>query len=201
MKLHGCGAVLLLTLLCALPRANAQAPDRPPPNEFGVWGGFAPFTSRLRGDATDRQMVSVGLRYSIVMLKSRSVSFDYVVDLIPVETIRQPVSNTHEFVYGGGLNPFGLRWTFRRQHTWQPFAGVSGGLLWSVRPIPVDSPLLTRFNFTFDYFSVGLRRYNAARTRSWIFGFKIQHFSNAGLGLVNPGVDEDTFFAGYSFYK
>ena len=47
----------------------------------------------------------------------------------------------------------------------------------------------------------GFQRYNSSRTRAWMFGYKYQHISNAYRGEINPGVDLNTIFVGYSFYK
>jgi hypothetical protein len=115
--------------------------------------------------------------------------------------MRQPTSAGHEIVYGGGISPVGFRFDFMPRSRSQLFVAWTAGFVASVRPIPIDEHGGTQFNFTFDYFQIGFRRFNASGNRSWIFGYKIQHISNAYRSNVNPGVDENVLFAGYSFYR
>ena len=103
-------------------------------------------------------------------------------------------------VYGGGINPIGFKVNFLRRHSFQPFVASTVGFVASLRPIPVDIHGEEQFNFTFD-FQAGFQRYNSSRTRAWMFGYKYQHISNAYRGEINPGVDLNTIFVGYSFYK
>jgi hypothetical protein len=109
-------------------------------------------------------------------------------------------TNGRETVYGGGLSPLGLKLNFRREHRLQPFIASTAGFVASVRPVPVDIPGGTQFNFTFD-FQTGVDWFNSSRNRAWRFGYKYQHISNAYRHSYNPGVDVHVFFVGYSFFK
>ena len=53
----------------------------------------------------------------------------------------------------------------------QPFLASTAGFLASVRPVPVDIPGGTQFNFTFD-FQGGVDLFNSSRTRAWRIGYK-----------------------------
>ncbi len=106
----------------------------------------------------------------------------------------------HQVVYGGGLSPFGWKFSLRPAHRWQPFGALNTGFVMSERAILEDVARAIRFNFTFD-FQMGVGRFNASGTRAWIFGYKLQHISNAFRSYVNPGVDLDMIFVGYSFFK
>ncbi|MGO9642294.1 MAG: acyloxyacyl hydrolase [Candidatus Acidiferrales bacterium] len=105
-----------------------------------------------------------------------------------------------EAVYGGGVSPIGWKANFFRSRRLQPFGAISVGLVSSVRPVPLDVPGGTRLNFTFD-FQAGFQLFEAARSHSWTIGYKLEHISNAYRSNVNPGVDANLIFVGYSFYR
>jgi hypothetical protein len=106
----------------------------------------------------------------------------------------------HETVYGGGINPLGLKLNFRRQHRFELFGASTAGFLASVQPVPVDIPHGTQFNFTFD-FQAGFQLFNESRSRAWVLGYKYQHISNGYRHSFNPGVDVNSIFVGYSFFR
>jgi Lipid A 3-O-deacylase (PagL) len=199
-------------LYCSSFIAGQESSYPPKWNEFGFWGGYAPFTSQLLGTTSDRQLLDIGLRYGRVIKHCRNgqisiktkpcnVQIDYILDILPVETMRQPTSTGHEVVYGGGVSPVGFRFDFLPRKRSQLFIAWTAGFVSSVRPIPEDVHGGTQFNYTFDFVNVGFRRFNADGSRAWIFGYKLQHISNAFRTNVNPGVDENVFFAGYSFFR
>jgi hypothetical protein len=103
-------------------------------------------------------------------------------------------------VYGGGVNPLGLKLNFLRAHRFEPYIASTAGFVASVRPVPVDVPGGTQFNFTFD-FQTGVDWFNSSRNRAWRFGYKYQHISNAYRHTFNPGVDFHFLFVSYSFFK
>jgi len=194
--------IVTIAFLCGSTLLRAQESSYPQQlNEFGLWGGYAPLPSQLLGTTSDHQLIDIGLRYGRVLKAGGNVKIDYTLDIIPVESMRQPTSARHEIVYGGGISPVGFRFDFMPRSRSQLFVAWTAGFVSSVRPIPIDEHGGTQFNFTFDYFQMGFRRFNARGNRAWMFGYKIQHISNAYRSNVNPGVDENVFFAGYSFYR
>ena len=191
-----------IVLLCCSRFGKAQESSFPSKlNEFGIWGGYAPFSSQLLGTTSGRQLLDIGLRYGRVIKHGGKVQVDYTLDVLPVATMRQPTSSGHEVVYEGGVSPVGLRVDFLPRRRSQAFIAGTAGFVASVRPIPRDVPGGTLFNFTFDFIQIGFRRFNTNGNRAWTFGYKLQHISNAFRTNVNPGVDENVFFAGYSFYR
>jgi hypothetical protein len=209
----------LLALLAAPTVARGQATAPPPPlyppgNEFAVWGGYSLGNSQLFGIETNRQLGEFALRYARTLYDKPFTSLQYTLDVIPVETVRQYTfavcmptptttafcSNGRETVYGGGVNPIGLKLNFRREHRLQPFIASTAGFVASLRPVPVDIPGGTQFNFTFD-FQTGVDLFNSSRDRAWRFGYKYQHISNAYRHNFNPGVDFHFIFLSYSFFK
>lgn len=209
---------VIVVLLGTSPSARGQAYSSsnpfPPNNEFGVWGAYSFSNAHVIGTTSDRQIGALALRYSRTIYDSKRVALLYTLDLVPVEMLRQPTYTTctvppnmeiyclngRESVYGGGISPVGLRLNFRRTRRVQPFGASSGGFVASVRPVPVDIPGGTQFNFTFE-FGAGLQVFNTQRSRAWTFGYKFQHISNAYRQPFNPGVDANLFFLGYSFFR
>lgn len=184
-------------------------------SEFGIWASYAPQAPHVIGVTSPRQFGVLGFRYGHLIFEKPGVSLEYTLDVMPVAIMLQPkilgaVINPHghttyltgsrEVVYGGGVNPLGLKLNFLRDHKFQFFGASTAGFISSVRRIPVDFQGETQFNFDFD-FQLGFQRFNSSRTRSWMFGYKYQHISNAYRGEINPGVDLNTVFVGYSFFK
>jgi lipid A 3-O-deacylase PagL len=212
---------VLVALLAVSPAARCQTPSPQQAslqvgnNEFGVWASYAPGSPHLIGVTSPRQFAVLGFRYGRMLFDKPKLSLEYTVDVSPVEIMLQPkilgsfinssgnvtyITGSREAVYGGGVNPIGLKLNFLRRQRFQFFGASTTGFVVSVRPIPVDVHGETQFNFDFD-FQAGFQLYNSSRNRAWMFGYKYQHISNAYRGQINPGVDLNTIFVGYSFYK
>ena len=204
-------AALILAAFACAPSARCQGDT-----EFCVWGGYSLGTPHLIGVTSNRQLGELSLRYGHSIYDWSNVSLEYTLDVIPVEIVRQPKyaacsTNPNNFptgfcetgrenVYGGGINPLGLKLNFRRQHQLQLFGASTAGFVASRRPVPVDIPGGTQFNFTFD-FQAGFQFYNSSRSRAWIMGYRYQHVSNGYRRSFNPGLDVNMIFLGYSFFK
>jgi hypothetical protein len=212
---------VLVAFLAVSPAARCQTPSPQQAslqggnNEFGVWASYAPGSPHLIGVTSSRQFAVLGFRYGRMLIDKPKWSFEYTVDVSPVAIMLQPkilgsfinhsgnltyVTGSREVVYGGGVNPIGLKLNFLRRQRFQFFGTSTAGFVASVRPIPVDVHGETQFNFDFDI-QAGFQLYNSSRKRAWMFGYKYQHISNAYRGQINPGVDLNTIFVGYSFYK
>lgn len=214
-RLLGCSAVLpiLLALLSAAPAARCQEPAK---NEFGIWGGYAVNNPHTIGIIGDRPFGELALRYARTLYANHRLALLYTADVLPAEILVQPkISNfvlsgnpphatftatDRHAVYGGGINPIGLKLNFLRARRFQPFWATSEGLVASVEPIPLNVPGATAFNFDFDL-QVGFQVFNTARSRAWTAGYKFEHISNGYRSSVNPGVDLNVLFVGYSFFK
>jgi hypothetical protein len=200
----------------ARPAANA-VPATPEPasdeqyvlqegmNEWGVWAGGSFDSPTLVGTAEDRKYFTAGLRYGRVFAASKRVAYEYTVDAVPAAVVFQP-DFARAFnrvddgsVYGAGLSPVGFKVNCNRRGRVKPFAGGSGGFLYFQRPVPVDAPGATRFNFTFE-FTGGVQFFTPER-RAFTVGYKFHHISNANRSDVNPGLDANVIYVGYSFFK
>ena len=179
-------------------------------NEFGFWGGISFNAPTLIGKTPDARLGNVGLRYGRVLAASKTVAFEWTIDAVPLAILANDrftvvptgsggfvVQKTRKSVYAAGLSPIGLKFNFRRQHRVQPFASGTGGFLYFREDVPVDGA--TRFNFTFD-FSGGVQIVNSSR-RAFTIGYKYQHISNGDRSPINPGVDVQMIYAGFSVFK
>lgn len=206
-------ALLFVTGIVAAP-LRAQTPPYPPGNEFGVWASVSLNTVHVFGITSDEQLYTLGFRYARTLYDKPSTSLQYTLDIVPAQIVRQFTfvqcatpsrlgficPTGREVVYGGGVSPIGLKMNFRRQHKLQPYMGANGGFITSVRPVPVDVPGGTQYNYTFDA-GAGLELFSQNRRSSWKFGYRFQHISNAYRRDFNPGLDNNQFFIGYSFFK
>jgi hypothetical protein len=219
--------VLLLALATCLVISRAaigQEPSEPPSppraermNEFGVWGSYAVNSPDVYGSRAHGDFGALGLRYGRVVSASRHRVIEYTLDVVPVEVMRQ-LSYTpctiasggqviaahcisgHETVYGGGFTPLGWKFNFLPQRRFEVFAALGGGIIATTARTPTDIPGGALFNFTADW-QVGFERFSASGDRAWIFGYKLEHISDAFRTSVNPGIDLNVIFVGYSFFK
>lgn len=178
-------------------------------NEFGVWGGMSFDSTTLIGKTPDARFGNIGLRYGRVLKTSKTVAFEWTIDVIPVAVLSNPrfvvvpsgsgfiFTQTRKSVYGWGAAPIGLKFNFRRNRRIQPFGQATGGFLYFNEQVPVAGA--ARFNFTFD-FSGGVQIVNSSH-RAFTIGYKYQHISNGYRADFNPGVDVQMIFGGFSVFK
>lgn len=178
-------------------------------NEFGFWGGVSFDATTLIGKTPDARFGNIGLRYGRVLAASKTVAFEWTIDVIPVAILSNNrftvvpsgsgfiFTQTRKSVYGWGAAPIGLKFNFRRDRRVQPFGQATGGFLYFNEQVPIAGA--ARFNFTYD-FSGGVQIVNSNR-RAFTIGYKYQHISNGYRATFNPGVDVQMIFAGFSIFK
>jgi hypothetical protein len=205
--------VALLVLSPAV-RAQDSSPVQPL-NEFGVWGSASVNSPDVYGSRAHGNFGALGFRYGRIISASRRRVIEYTIDVLPVEVMHQPTYtpciysgpnvvsyclNGHETVYGGGIAPLGWKFNFLPHRRFQPFAALSGGWITTTQRIPTDVPGGALFNFTAEW-QLGFQRFSSSRKRAWIVGYKLEHISDAFRTSVNPGVDLNVLFFGYSFFR
>ena len=214
------GAIVPATVLCQASNTSSVTKQNDPgdatsgirghANELGVWGGISFHSPTLLGKTPDARFGNIALRYGRVLASNESVAFQWTVDAVPLSilslkrltfTQTSPgtftLTSTRDSAYGAGLSPIGLKFNFRPQRRVQPFANTTGGFLFFNEDVPV--PGAARFNFTFD-FSGGIQVVNSSR-RAFMVGYKYQHISNGYHSPINPGVDLQMIFAGFSIFR
>ncbi len=181
-------------------------------NEFGVWGGisFDSPTSLGLGTTPNAKFGNIGLRYGRVLAASKSVAFEWTIDVVPIAILSNDrftlapsglggftVTHARKSVYAFGAAPIGLKFNFRRNRRVQPFGQATGGFLYFREDVPVAGA--ARFNFTFD-FSGGVQIVNSNR-HAFTIGYKYEHISNGFRATFNPGVDVQMVYAGFSVFR
>jgi hypothetical protein len=167
-------------------------------NEFGLWAGGSPDSSRIFGNTEDRKLVLFALRYGRVLAAWDWVSLEYTLDIFPAAVVFEPdrVRRGSSTIYGAGLSPLGFKITFAQQSWIQPFVAASVGFLYFEDDIPV--PDSSRFNFTPEI-GLGVQFFLAPK-RALTLGYKLHHMSNAHISRSNPGMDSHVFYVGFSFF-
>lgn len=170
-------------------------------NEWGVWGGISFDATTLIGKTPDARFGEIGLRYGRVLLTNEDLAFSWTIDAIPVAVLSVlptgPTLRSRDRTYGAGLSPIGLRLNFRRQQKVQPFASGTGGFLFFTRNVP--DPRAARFNFTYN-FGGGVQIVNDSG-RAITIGYKYHHISNGYHSPINPGIDVQMIYAGFSVFR
>ena len=202
----------------AVPQKKEDSDASDKKNELTMWAAFAPDMPTPFGGARESSFFAeAGLRYTRVLASNDFLALKYTVDLIPVAVInyerelfiqtgativRETPSTT---AYAFGVTPVGFQLNFRSKKKIQPFISANAGLLIFNKTIPDDrSPLFPNRNgkkLNYTLAGGGGLEYVTDSGRSYIFGFKFHHISNASTGTINPGFDQNLFWFGYTFKK
>jgi hypothetical protein len=205
-----CACLAFLALLSVNTAAQTKTDDTPT-QEFQIWGGGSPASSTVFGSGrtSDARLGMIGLRYARRFNNSDTVNLKYTFDAIPAAALSVPsfrgVPNGNTFVvqkerrtaYAYGIAPLGLQINFRPHKKLQPFIGGSVGLLYFNKRVPDEFG--TRFTYTAEVGGGAEIRFREKRALT--IGYKYLHLSNGGRGTLNPGIDNNFFYVGYSFYK
>lgn len=173
-------------------------------NEFTVWGGYSHDSSteiRALGRTPDVRFGIISFRYSRRFNNNDVVNLKYTADITPAAFANYPdtllLDPERRSAHGFGVSPLGLQANFRPRKTIQPFVGTSGGMMYFDKRMP--NGLGTRFTFTADI--GGGIEIRLKEKRSVSVGYKYFHISNAGRGELNPGIDNNLFYVGYTFFS
>jgi hypothetical protein len=203
MKLAGsCLAVLLLrvSMLAGVCTADPLSGDRR--HEFQFFGGYSPASTTLIGTTTGRRFVVAGFNYSYRCGAWEHVSLSYTAGAMPAAVLLQPsyYGMPAHAVYGVGITPLGMTLDVARKHPLYPFFQVDGGIIASTERIPVNVTDATALNFLVD-FGGGVKWHPSGRCYGIELGYKFLHISNAFTTPVNPGVDNNVFYAGFLLFR
>lgn len=147
--LLSCGSLFISAQSSAQsPRARTNYALAEGTNEFGLWAGGSPDSSRWIGNTEDRQLVLAALRYGRVIKPWESLSLEYTLDIFPAAVFFEPgwVRRGRSTIYGAGVSPLGLKLNFGQESWIKPFLAASVGFLYFQEDVPV--PRSSRFNFT-----------------------------------------------------
>jgi hypothetical protein len=190
--------------------------------DFGVWGQGGQSVS---GGTRDVSVGDAGFRIGKILTEEHLSgwvrgNFEYAVDLIPLyilsgpfKVLPNPIAFTpgsgtcvigvkcgpllaNETAYGGGFNPFILRWNFTSGKRVAPFIELGGGVLFTNKDLPLQS---SNINFT-PQAAVGVNIFTREK-RAVSLDFRYEHISNAGLAKPNPGINTLQGGVGYHWFK
>jgi len=167
-------------------------------NEFGLWAGGSPDSSRIIGNTEDRKLFLFALRYGRILGAWESLSIEYTLDIVPAAVVFEPdrVRRGRSAIYGAGVSPLGLKINFAQDSWIKPFVAASVGFLYFEDDVPV--PRSSRFNFTPEI-GLGVQFFLTPKSAVTL-GYKLHHMSNANTGRSNPGMDSHVIYAGFSFF-
>jgi hypothetical protein len=182
--------------------ADPTAPD--PRHDFQFFAGYSPVSATLIGTATDRRFFLAGFGYSYRCWLWPAVSIAYSGELMPAAVLLEPGQYLPQFVpghavYGFAVTPLGFTADFGRRHNVYPYLQTNEGIIASSEPIPVNVPGATGLNFLIDL--GGGIRIKTGERHAISLGYKFLHISNGFTSAVNPGVDNNIFYAGFSILK
>jgi hypothetical protein len=197
-----------LFLVAATPAcAGLCSPDSSPSeprHDFQFFAGYSPVSATLIGTTTDRRFFIAGFGYNYRCWVWPRVSISYSGELLPAAVLLQPGQYLPQFVpahavYGFAVTPLGFTADFGRRHSVYPFIQTNEGIIASSEPIPINVTGATGLNFVIDV--GGGVRIKTGQRSALSLGYKFLHISNGFTSAVNPGVDNNIFYAGFSLLK
>jgi hypothetical protein len=187
-------AILLLLSAAPCRAAFCSSALSEPRHDFQFFSGYSPVSATLIGTTTGRRFFLAGFGYAYRCWTWPGVSISYTGELMPAAVLMEP---SHA-VYGFAVTPLGFRGEFG-SHKVVPFLETNEGIVASSEPIPINVTGATGLNFLIDL-GGGVRIRTGGR-RAITLGYKFLHISNGFTSAVNPGVDNNVFYAGFSILK
>jgi opacity protein-like surface antigen len=97
---------------------------------------------------------------------------------------------------GIGIAPLGFQFNLNQHSIVQPFIKSSTGFMYFKKPFPDNRGV--QFNFTLEL-GAGVE-IMVLDNLSLSVGYKYHHMSNGQLGEINPGVDSNIFYTGFTIF-
>lgn len=128
----------------------------------------------------------------------------YTGEIMPAAILFEPGQYLPQFVpshavYGFAITPLGFTADFGRHRSVFPFVETDEGIIASSEPIPINVTGATGLNFLIDL--GGGIQIKVGERHAVSLGYKFLHISNGFTSPVNPGVDNNVFYAGFSILK
>lgn len=155
----------------------------------GVWGKIPATKLNIFSIRYNRRLLLYNHRHIIEYIAELNMAADYNL------TDRQQIYPPHHFT-GIGIAPVGFQFNWDKNHAVQPFFKSSGGFMYFNERFPDERGV--KFNFTLDL-GVGLE-FMITENASLTLGYKYHHMSNAHTGQINPGVDSNVFYTGFTLF-
>jgi Lipid A 3-O-deacylase (PagL) len=172
---------LAATLVFCASFAFAQARPEDGGHEIQLWTGGG---HSVPGGTAKTGVWNAGLRYGWILTRPHGPRFlkgrfEYALDAVPVFLVFQPANTA----YGAGFNPLNLKWNFATRGSVVPYLELGGGTLFTNHDVPSRT---NNVNFTP---SAAFGAHFLGSTKSWSIEARYMHISNAGLAVLNPGLN------------
>jgi hypothetical protein len=183
--------------------------------DLGIWGDGGHTVS---GGVSKTTVGNINLRVGKILTEEHGSgwyrgNFEYAVDLIPMYLfsgpfkplptnflcpigLRCPAPVTNDVVYGGGFNPFVVKWNFTSNRRISPYFELAGGVLFTNHEVPAFT---SNINFA-SQAAIGLNIFHREH-QAISLDFRYAHISNAGLASPNPGLNTIQGGIGYHWWK
>jgi len=178
---HALKQIPIVTVVFCAGFAVAQARPEDGGHEIQLWTGGG---HSVAGGASHTGIWNAGLRYGWILTRPHGAGFlkgrfEYALDAVPLVLAFQPANTA----YGAGFNPLNLKWNFATRGSVVPYVELSGGTLFSNHDVPSRT---NSVNFTP---SAAFGAHFLGSTKNWSLEARYMHISNAGLAVLNPGLN------------
>lgn len=172
---------------------------RPRVTGWSILMGYSFSSADYWGKTPNARFGQVGFRFERKILQLSEHVFEYTADLNLLASYTYPsytFAGTEETLTGFGLTPLGIQFNLNGDRIIQPYLRTSSGFLYLESPFPDQRG--TRLNFTFEA-GAGLEMF-VLDNASLKMGYSYHHLSNGETGEVNPGIDSNLIYIGFTVY-
>lgn len=154
----------------------------------GVWGKIPKATLSIYTLRYNRKLVTYNAKHLLEYTAEANLAANYT------------LSNTPRYQAGSysgfGIAPLGFQFNLNQHNIIQPFLKSSAGFMYFKKPFPDNRGV--QFNLTLEL-GAGME-VMVLDHASVTVGYKYHHMSNAHLGEINPGVDSNIFYTGFTIF-
>ncbi|MDZ7660202.1 MAG: acyloxyacyl hydrolase [Fodinibius sp.] len=154
----------------------------------GFWGKIPKATLSIYTIRYNRKLVTYNNKHLLEYTAETNLAANYT------------LSNTNRYQAGSysgfGITPLGFQINLNQHNIIQPFFKSSTGFMYFKKPFPDSRGV--QFNLTLEL-GTGVE-VMVFDNVSLTIGYKYHHMSNGQLGEINPGVDSNIFYSGFTIF-
>lgn len=154
----------------------------------GFWGKIPQVTLSIYTLRYNRKLVTYHNKHLLEYTAEVNLAANYT------------LTNTPKYQAGSysgfGITPLGFQFNLNQHNIVQPFLKSSTGFMYFKKPFPDNRGI--QFNLTLEL-GAGME-FMLLDNVSFSVGYKYHHMSNGQLGKINPGVDSNVFYAGFTIF-
>ena len=154
----------------------------------GFWGKIPKATLSIYTVRYNRKLVTYNSNHLLEYVVEANLAANYSLSDTP---------GYKKGSFGGfGVAPIGFQFNFNSNNRLQPFFKSSAGFMYFKKSFPDQRG--TQFNFTLEL--GGGIEVMVWDNISLSAGYKYHHMSNGQFGQINPGVDSNIFYTGFTIF-